>query len=228
MSSRAFPAAGASSRSRASATSGDPGPQDAWLPRPPPLRPMPSGRAAPPRRTASAQRHEPAKPVVGDDRRRCAALRSAAAQRSPDRRHEVEPVRRERGVRTGPRRSRRFRGCCAICSIISAVGHDLGPPGLERLSEHLVGAGGGGEVRDDVCERDRLRRRRDPARADHRREPVDESDDRLERRAARARSPSPREASSAGRSPRSENLRGLGAAAQVARESGDSSPRPPR
>ncbi len=47
-------------------------------------------------------------------------------------------------------------------------------------------AGDPDEVADDVVERDRLRRRRDPPRRDHRGQPVDERDDRLEGRAAPA------------------------------------------
>lgn len=82
-----------------------------------------------------------------------------------------------------------------------------------------------GEVCDDVVERDRLRRRRDPARADHRGQPVDERDDRLERRA-----PTPdhhaRSQCGHGNASPAQALPRLASTAQVVRQLGQVVPQP--
>ena len=109
---------------------------------------------------------------------------SGRAILGPDRRDEMQPVGRE------PRRQHGHLDDQWALSPYPpdpldhlAVGHDVGPADVEALAEDVVAAADGREVGDDVVDRDRLRRRRDPARADHRRQAVDEREDRLERRA---------------------------------------------
>ena len=100
-----------------------------------------------------------------------------------------------------------------------AVGHDLAAADVEALAEEVLAAARPREVGDDVVERDRLRRRRDPARADHGGQPVDEREDRLERRAPGAddhRRAQRRHRHAAGR----ERATRLDAAAQMRREVG--------
>ena len=100
-----------------------------------------------------------------------------------------------------------------------AVAHDLAPADVEALAVESTRPADGGEVGDDIVERDRLGGRGDPARADHRGQAVDEREDRLERGAAGADDhggAQRRHRSGA----RRECAAGLEAAAQVRREVG--------
>ena len=104
-------------------------------------------------------------------------------------------------------------------SIICRYVITSGPPTSKPWPERCPVPADAGEVADDVVERDRLGRRRDPARGDHRRQTIDEGDDGLERGASPAddhRGAQRRDRSRSG----SQALAGLAPAAEVGRGGG--------
>ena len=104
-------------------------------------------------------------------------------------------------------------------SIICRYVITSGPPTSKLSSERGLVSADAGEVADDVVERDRLRGRRDPARRDHRRQPVDEGDDGLEGCAPLADDHRGAQRRDRGRSG-SQALAGLAPAAEVRRGGG--------
>ena len=136
------------------------------------------------------------------------------------RRHEVEPVRGE--ARREDRHLDDDRVPAAQARDLLdhlAVGQDVGAADVVALAERVGAAADAVEVRDDVGQRDRLRRRRDPARRDHRGQPVDQRDDRLERGAAAADDDGGAQRRHRHR-PGGERLGGLDAAAEVLGQAG--------
>ena len=139
-----------------------------------------------PQRERANRKGGPRVVVVGDGCRP-EPVDELAADARVDRRGQAEPEARQ------ARREQRHRDEPApetplprVLAHDRAVRHDVRAADLENAAVALRQVEHGRETGHQVVERDGLRRRADPGRADHDREPLDERADQLERQAAAA------------------------------------------
>ncbi len=159
-------------------------------------------------------------PLLARDRRIAQPLDERSRDRRAYRRDEVEPERRE------VRRQHRDLDDCRLPAEQGGdpldhlpVGHHLRPTRVVALAVGGLVAADACQVAGGIVERNWLRRRRDPARRHHHRQPLDQGEDRLEGGAPLADN----HGCAQGRhrdARRREPLSGLAAAAQVRRRVG--------
>jgi hypothetical protein len=130
-------------------------------------------------------RKEGPRAISGDDRVVPDAVDQLLADASVDGSHESEPETRQ------PRREHRHADHPPAESTLGGVlahqilvGYGVGPADLDHLAALGVGIRRGGEIGDDVLDRDRLRQVRDPPGHEHHRQPLHQGPNQLEREAA--------------------------------------------